>query len=68
MTGMSGKLTTAVETYLDHLPHQCADRLAGVLARVADTRRLGEVRDWIGDCATGEALMARLGNGAGSGL
>ena len=50
------------------LPYRAFDRLAGVLARVVDTRRLGEVRDWIGDCATGEALMARLGNGAGSGL
>ena len=45
-----------------------AERLAGVLARVGDTRRLGEVGDWIIDCATGEALMARFGNGAGSGL
>ena len=44
-----------------------AERLAGVLARVGDTRRLAEVGDWIIDCATGEDLMARFGNGAGSG-
>ena len=43
-----------------------AERLAGVLARVGDTRRFGEVGDWIIDCATGEDLMARFGNGAGS--
>ena len=44
-----------------------AERLAGLLARIGDTRRLAEVGDWIIDCATGDDLIARFGNGAGSG-
>ena len=42
------------------------ERLAGVLAQVGDTNRLAQVGDWIIDCATGESLIARFGNGAGS--
>ena len=44
-----------------------AERLAGLLARVGDTRRLAEVGDWIIDCATGDDLIARFGNGAETG-
>ena len=44
-----------------------AERLSDLLARVGDTRRLAEVGDWIIDCATGDDLIARFGNGAGSG-
>ena len=40
-----------------------AERLAGLLAPIDDTRRLAQVGDWIIDCATGEDLMARFGNG-----
>ena len=40
-----------------------AERLAGLLAGVGDTRRLAEVGDWIIDCATGDELIARFGNG-----
>ena len=40
-----------------------AERLAGVLAPIDDTGRLAQVGEWIIDCATGEALMARFGNG-----
>ena len=43
-----------------------AARLSDLLARVGDTRRLAEVGDWIIDCATGDDLIARFGNGAGS--
>ena len=43
-----------------------AERLAGLLARIGDTRRLAEVGDWIIDCATGADLIARFGNGAGT--
>ena len=43
-----------------------AERLAGLLARIGDTRRLAEVGDWIIDCATGDDLIARFGNGVGS--
>ena len=43
-----------------------AERLAGLLARIGDTRRLAEVGDWIIDCATGDDLIARFGNGTGS--
>ena len=43
------------------------ERLAGLLAQMGDTRRLAEVGDWIIDCATGDDLIARFGNGAGSG-
>ena len=44
-----------------------AERLAGLLAQMGDTRRLAEVGDWIIDCATGDDLIARFGNDAGSG-
>ena len=44
-----------------------AERLSGLLARIGDTRRLAEVGDWIIDCATGADLIARFGNGVGSG-
>ena len=44
-----------------------ADRLAGLLAPIGDTRRLAEVGDWIIDCTTGAELIARFGNGTGSG-
>ena len=44
-----------------------AERLAGLLAPIGDTRRLAEVGDWIIDCTTGDDLIARVGNGAGSG-
>ena len=40
-----------------------AERLAGLLAGIGDTRRLAEVGDWIIDCATGDDLIARFGNG-----
>ena len=41
-----------------------ATRLAGLLAKIGDTRRLAEVGDWIIDCTTGDDLIARFGNGA----
>ena len=41
-----------------------AERLAGLLAPIGDTRRLAEVGDWIIDCTTGDDLIARFGNGA----
>ena len=44
-----------------------ADRLAGLLAHVGDTGRLAQVGDWIIDCATGAELIARFGNGNGTG-
>ena len=44
-----------------------AERLSDLLAGIGDTRRLAEVGDWIIDCATGDDLIARFGNGAGSG-
>ena len=43
------------------------ERLAGVLAQVGDTNRLAQVGDWIIDCTTGESLIARFGNGNGTG-
>ena len=44
-----------------------AERLAGLLAGIGDTRRLAEVGDWIIDCATGDDLIARFGNGVETG-
>ena len=41
-----------------------AERLAGLLAHVGDTGRLAQVGDWIIDCATGEDLIGRFGNGS----
>ena len=40
-----------------------AERLAGLLAKIGDTRRLAEVGDWIIDCTTGDDLISRFGNG-----
>ena len=45
-----------------------AERLSDLLAGVGDTRRLAEVGDWIIDCMTGDDLIARFGNGVGSGV
>jgi hypothetical protein len=44
-----------------------AERLAGVLAPIGDTGRLAQVGEWIIDCTTGAELIARFGNGTGSG-
>ena len=44
-----------------------AERLAGLLAPIGDTRRLAQVGDWLIDCTTGAELIARFGNGTGSG-
>ena len=44
-----------------------AERLAGVLAPIGDTGRLAQVGEWIIDCTTGGELIARFGNGTGSG-
>ena len=41
-----------------------AGRLAGLLAGVGDADRLAQAGDWIIDCATGEELIARSGNGS----
>ena len=41
-----------------------AERLAGLLASIGDTGRLAQAGEWIIDCATGESLIARFGNGA----
>ena len=42
-------------------------QVSGLLAPIGDTRRLAEVGDWIIDCTTGAELIARFGNGTGSG-
>ncbi len=39
-----------------------ADRLAGVLAGIADPERLAEVGDWIVQCETADELLARAGS------
>ena len=39
---------------------ETADRLAERLAEVSDPERLGEVGEWILDCDSGEALLARV--------
>ena len=41
-----------------------ARRLAGLLAGIGDADHLAQAGDWIIDCATGEELIARFGNGA----
>ena len=41
-----------------------AGRLAGLLAGVGDADQLAQAGDWIIDCATGEELIARFGNGS----
>ena len=44
-----------------------SERLAGLLAEVDDTERLAEAGDWIIDCASGDDLIARVGDIVGSG-
>ena len=44
-----------------------AERLAGLLARIDDPERLAEAGDWIIECASGDELIARVGDIAGSG-
>ena len=41
-----------------------AGRLARLLAGVGDADQLAQAGDWIIDCATGEELIARFGNGS----
>ena len=43
-----------------------SERLALLLAEVDDTERLAEAGDWIIDCATGDDLIARIGDVARS--
>ena len=42
-------------------------RLEGLLADVRDAEGLERVGDWIIDCADGEELIARFGDGASPG-
>ena len=44
-----------------------AARLDGLLADIRDTEGLEPVGDWIIDCADGDELIARFGNGASPG-
>ena len=44
-----------------------SERLAGLLAEVDDTERLAEAGDRIIDCASGDDLIARVGEIVGSG-
>ena len=44
-----------------------AERLAGLLSRIDDPERLAETGDWIIECASGDELIARVGDIAGSG-
>ena len=39
-----------------------AQRLAGLLARIDDPERLAEAGDWIIECASGDELIARVGD------
>ena len=39
---------------------ETADRLAGYLAKIPDPERLGEVGEWLLECESGEALLARV--------
>ena len=41
-----------------------ATRLAPLLADIRDNEELEQVGEWIVDCADGEELIARFGNGA----
>ena len=41
-----------------------AERLAGLVAQIDDTRRLAQVGEWVIDCPTGDDLIARFGDGA----
>ena len=43
-----------------------SERLAPLLAEVDDTERLAEAGEWIIDCATGDDLIARIGDVVGS--
>ena len=43
-----------------------AERLAGLLSRIDDPERLAETGDWIIECASGDELIARVGDIAGS--
>ena len=38
-----------------------AERVSGMLARIADPERLAEVGEWLVRCETGEAFLARVG-------
>ena len=40
-----------------------AERLAGLVAQIDDTRRLAQVGEWVIDCPTGDDLIARFGDG-----
>ena len=40
-----------------------AERLAGLLARIDDPERLAETGDWIIECASGDELIGRFGDG-----
>ena len=40
---------------------ETAERLSGVLERLADPERLAEVGDWIIECGTGADLLDRAG-------
>ena len=40
-----------------------AERLAGLLARIDDPERLAEAGDWIIECASGDELIGRFGDG-----
>ena len=44
-----------------------AERLAGLLAQIHDPERLAETGDWIIECASGDELIARVGDIAGPG-
>ena len=44
-----------------------AEELAGLLSRIGDPERLAEAGDWIIECASGDELIARVGDIAGSG-
>ena len=43
-----------------------AERLAGLLSRIDDPEHLAETGDWIIECASGDELIARVGDIAGS--
>ena len=43
-----------------------AERLAGLLSRIDDPEGLAAAGDWIIECASGDELIARVGDIAGS--
>ena len=43
-----------------------AERLAGLLSRIDDPERLAEAGDWIIESASGDELIARVGDIAGT--